>query len=297
MPVGTVRFAPGEEQAARSVGRCAVFSASGPTMKPGRVAQEQDRQVERVAQLHEAGGLVGAVGVDRAAEMGRVVGDHAERPAVRRAGERGDDAGAEAARSSSTSSSSVSIDSADVVDALAVRGDEVARAARVAVRAPRRLGVRPAEVRQVALGGRDRRRLVRDPEVDDAVGVLDVDRPDLARARTRRGRRPRSSPARPCRCSSLRSRSRRRSTRAARRCRRSSTRTRSRPAGPARSAVRTGGRRGSRARRRAAQSTSPGRPPPPSANRTTGRRRRSAISNSRSFFRWLRIPWVPARTV
>ena len=37
-------------------------------------------------------------------------------------------------------------------------------------------------------------------------------------------------------------------------------------------------------------STSPGRPPPPSANSTTGSRRRSAISNSRSFFMWLRIP-------
>ena len=42
---------------------------------PGRVAQEQQRQVEGVAQLHEARGLVGAVAVDRAAEVRRVVGD------------------------------------------------------------------------------------------------------------------------------------------------------------------------------------------------------------------------------
>ena len=69
----------------------------GPDHEARRVAQEQDRQAERVAQLHEAGGLVGAIGVDRAAEMGRVVGDHAERAAVLGAGERGHDAGAEAA--------------------------------------------------------------------------------------------------------------------------------------------------------------------------------------------------------
>ena len=74
----------------------AVFSASGPTMMPGRVAQEQDRQVERVAELHEARRLVGAVAVDRAGEMRRVVGDDAERPALD-ARERGHHAGAEAA--------------------------------------------------------------------------------------------------------------------------------------------------------------------------------------------------------
>ena len=51
-------------------------------MKPGVSQSESDRQVEGVAELHEARGLVGAVGVDRAAEMLRIVGDQADRPAL-----------------------------------------------------------------------------------------------------------------------------------------------------------------------------------------------------------------------
>ena len=92
---GTVRLAPTTNM--RLTWRtCAGLLGSGPTMKPGRVAQEQHRQVERVAQLHEARRLVGAVAVDRAAEVHRVVGDDAERPPLD-AGERGDHAGAEPA--------------------------------------------------------------------------------------------------------------------------------------------------------------------------------------------------------
>ena len=60
------------------------------------VAEEQQRQLECVAQLHEAACLVGAVGVDRAAEMGWVAGHHAEGMSVV-ARERRDDAEAEAA--------------------------------------------------------------------------------------------------------------------------------------------------------------------------------------------------------
>ena len=48
----------------------------------GRVAQRQDRHVEGVAELHEARGLVGAVAVDRAAQMLGIVGDDADRPAL-----------------------------------------------------------------------------------------------------------------------------------------------------------------------------------------------------------------------
>ncbi len=55
----------------RALGRRADHEA-------GRVAQEQHGQLERVAQLHEARRLVGAVGVDRAAQVGRIVGDHPE---------------------------------------------------------------------------------------------------------------------------------------------------------------------------------------------------------------------------
>ncbi len=72
----------------------AVFSASGPTMNPGVSHSDSDRQVERVAQLHEARRLVAGVGVDRAAQVARVVGDQPERPALD-AHQRGDDADAE----------------------------------------------------------------------------------------------------------------------------------------------------------------------------------------------------------
>ena len=54
----------------------------GPDHEAGRVAEEQHRQPEGVAHADEARRLVGAVGVDRAAEVRGVVGDDAERPAV-----------------------------------------------------------------------------------------------------------------------------------------------------------------------------------------------------------------------
>ena len=49
-------------------------------MKPGVSIRRDERQAVRVAQLHEARGLVGGVGVDRAAQVQRVAGD-AGRPA------------------------------------------------------------------------------------------------------------------------------------------------------------------------------------------------------------------------
>ena len=67
----------------------------GTDHEAGRVAQRERWQAEGVAQLHEARGLVGAVGVDRAAQVRRIVGDHAERPPFD-AGERRHHAGAEA---------------------------------------------------------------------------------------------------------------------------------------------------------------------------------------------------------
>ncbi len=76
-------------------------------MKPGVSISETIGRRMRVAELHEARGLVGGVGVDGAAEMRRIVGEDADRPAFD-ASERGDDAGAEAARSSSSESPSTS---------------------------------------------------------------------------------------------------------------------------------------------------------------------------------------------
>ena len=51
-------------------------------MMPGVSHSETHRDVEGVAQLHEARRLVGAVAVDRAAEVHRVVGDDADGPAL-----------------------------------------------------------------------------------------------------------------------------------------------------------------------------------------------------------------------
>ena len=67
----------------------AVASCSGPTMKPGVSHRNTTGTSNASQQLQEARGLVGAVGVDRAAEVGGVVGDDAERPALD-PGERGD---------------------------------------------------------------------------------------------------------------------------------------------------------------------------------------------------------------
>ena len=51
-------------------------------MKPGHVVQEHERDVERVAQPHEARRLVGRVHVERAAEHHRLVRDDADRLAA-----------------------------------------------------------------------------------------------------------------------------------------------------------------------------------------------------------------------
>ena len=51
----------------------------------GRVAEREDRNVEGVAELHESRRLVAAIGVDRASEVARIVGDEAEGRCLRRA--------------------------------------------------------------------------------------------------------------------------------------------------------------------------------------------------------------------
>ena len=65
MPVGTVTLAPVTNRRLTWRTR-AVCSASGPTMIPGVSHRKSSGQVEGVAQLHEAGRLVGPVGVDGA---------------------------------------------------------------------------------------------------------------------------------------------------------------------------------------------------------------------------------------
>ena len=64
----------GDEQAAAVAHQPGLLDL-GADHDAGRVAQNEERDVEGVAQLHEARGLVGAVAVDGAGEVGRVVGD------------------------------------------------------------------------------------------------------------------------------------------------------------------------------------------------------------------------------
>jgi len=63
--------------------------------EPGHVLKKDERHVERVADLDEVSGLVGGVVVEDAAEVHRLVGDHADALASD-AGEARDDAAREA---------------------------------------------------------------------------------------------------------------------------------------------------------------------------------------------------------
>jgi hypothetical protein len=60
----------------------------------GTIDQVQHRNIERVAQLHETRALVGTVGINRAGQMMRIIGDHAHWPTLH-PNERDDDADAE----------------------------------------------------------------------------------------------------------------------------------------------------------------------------------------------------------
>ena len=137
------------------------------------------RQVEGVAELQEAGRLVGAGRVDGAGQVGRVVGEYADRVALD-AGQGGDHAEAEVpAQLEDGPGVEDQVDGpAHVVAAQAVDGHDVAQ--------PILVGARPVvdgplEVRQVALGQLHGFGLVGGDEVDDPVGPLHVDRPDGGR--------------------------------------------------------------------------------------------------------------------
>ena len=77
MNIGTVRLAPVTNRRLQWRTSAGLLDL-GADHDPRRVAQHQDRDVERVAQLHEAGRLVGPVAVDGAGEVVRVVGDDAD---------------------------------------------------------------------------------------------------------------------------------------------------------------------------------------------------------------------------
>ena len=157
----------------------AVFSASGPDHEARRIAQRHDRDVEGVAELQEARGLVAGRRIDRAAEMLWIVGDQAERLALD-ADEGRDHADAEiAAELQHRAFVGEQIDhGADVVDAQAVFRDRAAQQALV-----RRLPVRhrALEIGEIFLRDRRRLLLVLDEDIDDAVRRLERDRADLGR--------------------------------------------------------------------------------------------------------------------
>ena len=149
-----------------------------PDHEARRVAERDDRQAERVAQLHEARRLVGAGPVDRARQVHRVVGDQPERwPSMRISAVIMP--GANSGRSSSTQPVSASaLDHlADVVDAQPVLRDEVAQHPS----GPRRshCATRPWKYDRYFFAAVDGFALVGDRDVDDAVGHLHRHRADL----------------------------------------------------------------------------------------------------------------------
>ena len=168
-------------------------------MMPGVSHRTDDRHVEGVAELHEARGLVGAVGVDGAAEVRRVVGDDADRPPLD-ADQRGHHAAAEvAAQLQHRALVGQRLDDlAHVVDAQPVLRDDCAQR-RWSAQSSRQRG--PGSRRGTAWRRRRprprRRRRCRPRRWAPAPTSG-----RSPRGGTRRGRRPRSSPGRPCRCSS-----------------------------------------------------------------------------------------------
>ena len=141
------------------------------------IAQAQDGDVEGVAQLHEAGALVRALGVDGAGQMSGIVGNHAERHPLH-ANERGDDAGpptlAQLQHRADVGDAGYHL--AHVVVAQPVLGDDESKLSLV-----RRVPVfnRSLKVRQVLLGNRHGLCLVLHRDVDHPVGHLHVHGPDL----------------------------------------------------------------------------------------------------------------------
>ncbi len=139
-----------------------------------RVAQEQDGQVEGVAQLQETRGLVRAIGIDRPGEVSRIVGDDAQRLTFD-AGQRRHHAWPEgAAQFQHRAFVAKGVDDiAHVVDAQAILRDGAAQQALVGG-AP--FGQRTLEIGQIFLGDRNRLGLVLDGDIDRSVGHLHAHR-------------------------------------------------------------------------------------------------------------------------
>ena len=71
----------GYEHPAHVANQCGLLGL-GPDHESRRIAQEEQRQVEPLAELHEACSLVGAVGIDGPGEMEGIVGEDSDRAAL-----------------------------------------------------------------------------------------------------------------------------------------------------------------------------------------------------------------------
>ena len=177
----------------------AVFSTSGPTMMPG--VSDSDRiGMSKASQSCMKRAALSEPSLSMAPP--RCIGLLAIMPIgpALDADQGGDHAGPNCGRSSSTepSSASVSITLADVVDAQPVLRDR--RGAAGAGRRRSSRSAAPGSSDRYCLATPHRLGLVLDHDVDDAVGLLHARSGRSPRAGRRPGRRPRSSPGRPCRC-------------------------------------------------------------------------------------------------
>ena len=149
----------------------------GADHESGRVAQHDDRQVEGIAQLHKARGLVRRVGIDRPAQMVGIAGDHPHGSPLyprQRRDRAKTEPGAQFQHRTGIGQKPDNI--ARLIAAHPVLGHDMAQQPLVS-RLPR--CQRPLEIGKIALGRGNRLGLVLDKDVDHTIGELDLRRPDL----------------------------------------------------------------------------------------------------------------------
>ena len=192
---GTVRLAPTTKSRLKCR-TCAVCLRLGTDHEPGGVAQEQDRDLVGVTELQEPGGLVRPVPVDGPAEVARVVGHDADGAAF------DPDQGRDHARAETGSELQHRIgvgqdgdDVRDVVGPEPALGDTGAEQPLVGTRPP---VVGALEVGEVLLGHRTASASSSATTSTTPLVAWTSSGPTSS-GRTRRGRRPRSSPGLPSR--------------------------------------------------------------------------------------------------
>ena len=211
----------GRRTARRAVAHQRRLLDLGPDHHAGRVAQEQDRQVEGVAELQEARGLVGS----RRSRWRRRDASGCWRrcrAACPRCGRAPSPCRAEGAAQLEHRALVGTACRSRRARRRRAAGSRGWRGAAARWSAARHSRQRALEVGEVLLGDRAPPRPRPRRRCRPCRWAPARSSGPLPRARTRRDCRPRSSPARPCRSTSSRWRSPRRSSRAARRCRRSS---------------------------------------------------------------------------